>query len=258
LITLTTDFGYRDPFVGVIKGVILGINPWARIVDITHGISPHNIVEAAFAIEESYGYFPSGTIHVVVVDPGVGSERRPIAVSANRHTFVGPDNGVFSLIYDSPRTETFHVIHITAKHYFLKSRGGTFHGRDVFAPAAASLSKGLDMSRLGEPITDFVRLPVPRPSVGKGRVDGEVIHMDGFGNAITNIRVEDMEPMGRAGLKVLIKGVELDIKDYYAQGGDGKPHTVINSNGMLEIFIYMGSAATEMGLKTGERVAVTS
>ena len=186
IITLTTDFGSKDPFVGIMKGVMLNINPLITIIDITHTISPQNILEAAIAVEASFSYFPHKTIHVVVVDPGVGSGRRPLLVSADYHYFIGPDNGVFSRIYK--KSESLDVFHVTAEHYFLPQRSATFHGRDVFAPVAAWLAKGIHVERFGDPITDYVTLPLPAPVfLQENTIEGEVVYIDRFGNLITNI-----------------------------------------------------------------------
>ena len=252
MITLTSDFGYRDPFVGMMKGVILEMDPSAQIVDITHGISPHNVKEAAIVISDAYRYFPSGTIHVVVVDPEVGSSRRPIMVLADTHYFIGPDNGVFTEIFNRYKDDA-EVIRITADHYFLQRPGQTFHGRDVFAPIAAPISKKVDVSRLGEPINDYVKINLPMPSTEKNRVSGEVIHIDRFGNAITNIRTKDMMKLN----KVHVKDMVLDVKSCYADGGDGKPHATINSSGRLEIFLFMNSASKVLDMKSGEKVTIT-
>lgn len=253
-VTLTTDFGYTDPFVGMMKGVILGINPSASIIDITHGITPQSVMEAALVIGESYRYFPEGTIHVVVVDPGVGSGRRPILASAGGHFFVGPDNGVFTAVFGaSPK-----VIHLTEERYFLRPGGSTFHGRDVFAPVAAWLSTGLKMEKFGRPVTDYVTLPLPSPRVGKDGVTGEVIHIDRFGNAITNIREREIEPILRKTPtpRVVVDRWEMDIRRFYSDAADNKPHALINSSGYLEIFIYKESAARELDLAVGEAVSV--
>jgi S-adenosylmethionine hydrolase len=257
IITLTTDFGYRDPFVGIMKGVILGINPSARITDITHGISPHNVIEAALLTGESYRYFPKGTIHVVVVDPGVGSGRRPILAEADGHFFVGPDNGVFTKVFDlSP--EPPEVIHLTEEKYFLQAGGSTFHGRDVFAPAAAWLSTGMKKEDFGGPVTDYVTLPLPSPRVGEEGITGEVIHIDRFGNAITNIRGEDMNSLFGSTLapRVKVGDKELDLKRFYEEAEDNEPHTLVNSSGYLEIFVYRGNAAWALGVDVGEKVTV--
>jgi S-adenosylmethionine hydrolase len=252
LITLTTDFGYRDPFVGMMKGVIKVLDPAVEIVDITHGIGAHNIKEAAVVISDSYGYFPGGTVHVVVVDPEVGTKRRPILVMADQHYFIGPDNGVFTEIFNR-HGEDAEVTHLTAEHYFLRSEGQTFHGRDVFAPIAAAVSKKVDVTMLGDPITDYVKVDIPVPSIAKDRVRGEVIHVDRFGNAITNIRLADMKKLD----KVLVKDMELGLKRSYAAAKDDKPHATINSSGRLEVFIYKNSAAKELDIRPGEKVSVT-
>ena len=261
LLTLTTDFGHKDPFAGIMKGVILSINPKARIVDITHGISPHNIREAAFVIAGSYPYFPPKSIHVVVVDPGVGSARRPILVAAQDRYFVGPDNGVFTPVIKSSEV----VIHLTDEKYFLPSRSDTFHGRDIFAPVAAWLSKGIRPSSFGRKITDPVTIELPEarksPSLpfskgGRaGIVEGEVIYIDGFGNAITNIPRTFLEEAG-ADVVVTGAGKKIPLLGFYADARKGKLSAVINSSGFLELFIYMGNAAEKFKLKTGDGVLI--
>src|SRR4030043_1646032 len=218
IITLTTDFGYKDPFIGIMKGVILNINPVVQIVDITHGISPQNVIEAALSIEMSFTAFPHKTIHVIVVDPGVGSSRRPILVVTDYHYFVGPDNGIFSQIFNL--TERLTVIHITAEHYFMPQRSSTFHGRDIFAPVAAWLSRDINVSNFGDTITDYVTIPVPLPvTPAKNTIEGNVIYIDHFGNAITNIKTQKIDELfdnkpGRK-LKVVVKGKEAPLKNYY-------------------------------------------
>ncbi|MDI6889512.1 MAG: SAM-dependent chlorinase/fluorinase [Thermodesulfovibrionales bacterium] len=259
IITLTTDFGYRDPFVGIMKGVILDINPAATIVDITHDIGPQNIMEAAIAIEMSFKFFPHESIHVVIVDPGVGSVRRPILVTTDYYYFVGSDNGVFSLIYNL--SESLNVIHITAEHYFLPQRSSTFHGRDIFAPVAAWFSRGIDISKFGDPITDYVTMPVPAPVlVEKNILEGEVIYIDRFGNAITNIKTKNIDelcstPEGKP--RALVKGIEVPLKNHYSEAGDEGLYSLINSFGYLELFVYRGSASSNFGIAVGEKVVVT-
>lgn len=256
LITLSTDFGTRDPFAGQMKGVILSVNPRAVITDLTHGIPRHDVREAARVIGESHRYFPEGTVHVVVVDPGVGSARRPIIIRAGGHFFVGPDNGVFTLVIrDHPN---FEAIHITAENCFLKSpAGGTFHGRDVFAPVAAWLSKGHKPEKFGNPAQDIATIDIPSPLVKDDMVSGEVSHIDAFGNCISNIRAEDMEGIRKGGkLHVRIKGQALDILRHYSEAADDRPRAVINSDGYVEIFICRGSAARALGVSGGEKVEV--
>jgi S-adenosylmethionine hydrolase len=255
IITLTTDFGYDDPFVGVMKGVILKINPQATVVDLTHGIKPQDIREAAFAIGTHYNYFPDNTIHVVVVDPGVGSKRRPIAVMADRHYFIGPDNGVFSVVYNGGH-EILDVFHLTATHYFLSSPAPTFHGRDIFASTAGWLSKGIEISKFGDQIGDYhkVRLPVPAVTA-EGMLKGEVIHIDRFGNAMTNVKVTDLDrfrgtkPGGS--VKIVVKGKEVPLKTFYAEAAENQLCALINSSGYLELFLNGGNAAASYAISAG-------
>lgn len=259
IITLTTDFGYRDPLVGIMKGVILSINPDVNIVDITHGISKYNVREAALTIGMSYHQFPSSTIHVVVTDPGVGSARRPIMVVTEDYYCIGPDNGVFSLIYSE--SERCEVLHLTADHYFMRDKSTTFHGRDIFAPVASWLSKGVIPSKFGDPVTDFVKLPFPVPSMPtKTTLEGEVIHIDHFGNAITNIKVSDLKLLRSASekgvLRIVAKGKQVPFKQYYSQAEDKGLYALINSMNYLELFIYRGDAASEFNLKVGDTLGV--
>jgi hypothetical protein len=239
---------------------MLSINPSVNIIDITHGISPQNIMEGAFAIETSFASFPHKTIHVVVVDPGVGSSRRPIIVITDHHYFVGPDNGVFSRMYNS-RHETLSVINITAEHYFLPGRSSTFHGRDVFAPVAAWLSRGINVMNFGDPITDYVNIRLPVPVMSKeNTIEGEVIYVDIFGNAITNIQAQKIDellgskPEGKT--KVVVKGKEVAVKEYYSQAEDKSLYSLINSFGYLEFFVRNGSASSDFGITVGDKVSV--
>lgn len=259
VITLTTDFGYKDPFVGIMKGVILNINPPANIVDLTHDISPRNIMEAAFVIEASFKYFPYKTINAVIVDPGVGSIRKPILVATDRHYFVGPDNGVFTRVYAV--AQSVQVIHVTSEHYFLPEKSSTFHGRDVFAPVAAWLSKGIDILNFGEPITDYVTLPIPVPaSPAKNIIEGEVIYLDRFGNLTTNIRHLKMDEftLGNKGKqpKIIINGKEAPLKNSFSEATDGGLYSLINSFGYLELFVNGGNAALIFGLDVGKKVGI--
>src|SRR5437867_549095 len=185
IITLTTDFGVADWFVGTMKGVILGIQPRAVLVDITHEIPPGDIRAGAFALAASQRYFPRGTVHLAVVDPGVGSRRRILAVQTQDFVFVGPDNGVLSCALVSEKVKAVH--HITNSRFFLNPVSRTFHGRDVFAPVAAYLSAGVAIQKLGPPVRDFLRLDWPGPRIGQDKADGEVIYIDRFGNAMKNI-----------------------------------------------------------------------
>lgn len=260
LITLTTDFGIEDPFVGSMKGVILKINPQAEIIDLTHGIRPYDIREAAYAIGMNFRYFPNDTIHIVVVDPGVGSNRRPLIVNTDHHYFIGPDNGVFSYIYGI-RHETLDVVHITSDHYFLSSHSPTFQGRDIFAPVAAWFSRGVKMDKFGGAIEDYVRIPIPFPAATtEGALQGEIILIDRFGNAITNITRADIskfsgdKPQGV--LKILFKEKEVPLKDFYSQAGDDNLYSLINSSDYLEFFIRSGSASSGHKISIGDKVRI--
>lgn len=261
LITLLTDYGTRDSFVANMKGMILKTNPLAQIVDITHEIAPQDIWEAAFTLKSAYSQFPKGTIHLAVVDPGVGSGRRPIIVVTEGFYFVGPDNGLFSLVYRD--AERLRVHQVTAAHYFAPSIGPTFHGRDVFAPVAASLTKGIPSGNFGEEITDFVKLNVPSARRTENSIDGHVVHVDRFGNLITNITFQDLKPIlgeggGSASVSVAIGGRELQgLRKFYAEAAQGQPGALINSNGHLEVFLFRQNARTALAVKRGDAVRVT-
>src|SRR5512145_388947 len=231
LITLMTDYGSRDSFVSSLKGTVLKTNPQAQIVDITHEIAPQDIWEAAFTLREAYTHFPKGTIHLAVVDPGVGSGRRPIIVVTESYYFVGPDNGLFSLVYRD--AERLRVHHITAAHYFIANPGPTFHGRDIFAPVAAWLTKGIPSGNFGEEITDFVKLNVPAVKRTETGLDGHVVHIDRYGNLITNIMFKDIQaliPEGQPGtLTIQVGGKNIQgMKKFYAEAAPGEPGAIIN------------------------------
>ncbi len=261
LITMTTDFGSRDSFAGSMKGVILKINPQAHIVDISHEVGAQDIWEAAFTLKTAYSNFPKGTIHLAVVDPGVGSGRRPIIVVTESYYFVGPDNGIFSLVFQE--AERLRVHHITASHYFLANPGPTFHGRDIFAPVAAWLTKGIPSGNFGEEIEDYVKLNVPVPKKSTNSVDGHVIHIDRFGNVITNISYKDIQSFVPEGavlgpVSVNVAGRKISgLKKFYAEAAPGEPGTIINGSGYLEIFMFKQNARTALSIKRGEAVKLT-
>jgi S-adenosyl-L-methionine hydrolase (adenosine-forming) len=261
IITLTTDFGQNDHFVGVLKGVLLEIVPDARIVDISHAVQAFDVLDGALTISQAYSYFPAGTVHMVIVDPGVGTARRPILVMGERHIFVAPDNGVLSLVYD--REQRLSVRHITAEHYFLQPTSSTFHARDVFAPIAAYAAKGVDTGRFGDEVTDFVRFAAPRPKATDERtLRGVVLKVDRFGNMITNITPEDapkiFEP-GASGFTIIVggKGQIERVCANYAEGGPGEVFGILGSMGFLEISAYRGSAAQLLGAGKGSEVSVS-
>ena len=255
IITLTTDYGTDDHLVGVLKGVILKINPEVQIVDITHGVTPFDLLDGAMAIANAYAYFPPRTIHVVVVDPGVGTERRPLLVSGQNQYFIAPDNGVLSAVYE--KEQNFVVRHLTAEHYFLQPVSKTFHGRDIFAAVAGWLSKNWQPASMGEEITDFKRFALPRPKEADGLLKGVVLKVDSFGNLITNLRSEDL-PEG-----ALEKGeIKLQVGNHavsklvqtFANGNAGEAIAYVGSSGLVEIGLNKGSASKTLGIGRGTAV----
>ena len=260
IITLTTDFGTNDHFVGAIKGVILEIAPDAQVIDISHAVQPFDILDGALTISQAYSYFPSGTVHMVIVDPGVGTVRRAILMTGDRHQFVAPDNGVLSLIYD--REERISVRHITAEHYFLSSPSNTFHARDIFAPVAAYLARGIDPSRFGDEITDYVRFAAPRPKpVDERTLRGVVLKVDRFGNLITNITPQDAPKLFELTppafqIAVGTKGQVTRICSNYAEGAPGEVFAILGSMGFLEISSNRGSAHQLLSAGKGSEVNV--
>ncbi|HEY1802790.1 MAG TPA: SAM-dependent chlorinase/fluorinase [Terriglobales bacterium] len=259
IVTLTTDFGISDHFVGTIKGVILEINPEAEIIDISHSVQPFDVLDGALAISQAYSYFPASTVHLVVVDPGVGTARRPIILSTERHHFVAPDNGVLSLIYG--REERVHVRHVSAQHYFLQPISNTFHGRDIFAPVSAYLSKGVDSEKFGEEITDYVKFNAPKPKpVDQQTLKGVVLKADRFGNLITNITPQDAPMLfgdNPSPFKIVIGKHEItDIKTSYAEGEPGEVFAILNSMGYLEIAANRAPAAQIVGTAKGTEVSI--
>lgn len=240
VISLLTDFGTADYFVGAVKGAILSVNPEAVIADITHEIAPQDISAGAFTLLAAYKTFPAGTIHVAVVDPGVGSIRRPIIVSANKQLFVGPDNGLFTYIYD--REPSHQVFHVTAEKYFRSEPSTTFHGRDIFAPVGAALSNGVKPLAFGPRIDDAVRLPVPlEPEVLKdGDVRARIIHIDRFGNCVTNITRDLVK--SNATLVINRKTIR-KFRTFYGEDSTKSPFAIWGSAGFLELSVNGGSAA---------------
>jgi S-adenosyl-L-methionine hydrolase (adenosine-forming) len=259
VITLTTDYGTSDHLVGTLKGVILKINPEVTIVDITHHVTPYDLLDGALAIGSAFSYFPARTIHVVVVDPGVGTERRPILATADNQYFIAPDNGVLSLVYE--RDPNVVVRHATAEHYYQQPVSKTFHGRDVFAPVAAWLSKGWQTAAMGEEIQDYKRFALPRPKAGDGGLKGVVMRVDGFGNLVTNFRQEDL-PNGAAAERALNLQIGTHavtrLVDTFALGNGNEPIAYFGSSGYLEVAINKGNAAKTLGLGRGTAVTLQS
>ena len=258
IITLTTDYGTNDHLVGVMKGAILRINPDAQIVDITHQVAAFDLLEGALAIASAYAYFPPRSIHVVVVDPGVGTERRPLLVSGQNQYFLAPDNGVLSGVYE--KEQAVVVRHLTSEHYFAQPVSKTFHGRDVFAPVAAWLSKNWQPASMGEEITDYKKFAMPKPKEADGLKKGVVLKVDNFGNLMTNFRAEDLSP------ETLEKGeLSLQVGNHpitrlvptFAVGNADEAIAYIGSSGYLEIGINKGNAARTLGIGRGTPVLLT-
>jgi len=256
IITLTTDFGLTDWFVGTMKGVILEIVPKARIVDITHAILPSDIRAGAFALRSAYGHFPKGTIHVAVVDPGVGTSRRAIGVRTKNHVFVGPDNGVLAWALACEKIIAVHSLDDTK--FFLSNVSQTFHGRDVFAPVAAHLANGLPIRTLGQKLYDYERLPWPKPRLQRSKITGEVVYIDQFGNVITNLDTAALPRMeASAGIEVRLGRKSIGtLSPSYSSVPKGRPIAIIGSTGFLEIGINQGHAARALRISIGTPVTV--
>ena len=250
LITFTTDFGLSDHFVGTMKGVVAGIAPQTRVIDISHDVAPYSVTEAAFVIAEAWPYFPKGTVHVVVVDPGVGSSRRPILAEAGGHFFVAPDNGVLSLVFDA----AVHKVRVISNPKFMRREiSRTFHGRDVFAPAAAHLAKRAKPAAFGKLIHDYVRTWSARPSSkGNDTWRGTILKVDRFGNLITNFAAREFAGITarpfevRAGTKHIHR-----LALTYAETEIGDLFVIVGSSGYLEIAANQVSAAALLGCSAG-------
>ena len=256
IITLTTDFGLSDPFVGIMKGVILGIAPEAQIIDISHEIHSYDILEAAFIIDTSYRYFPAGTIHVIVVDPGVGSARRPMAVTAKEHIFVAPDNGVLSYILNGDiSAQAAFAYWIKNQSLFLNAVSQTFHGRDIFAPVAASLAMGTPIESVGPRITDFVKNALPKPRPQGGKLVAMVLRIDKFGNVITNLKRSHL------GNAFVIRVAGLAITRFcrnFSEAEPGEFFALEGSTGYIELALNQGSAADRLNVRRGAEIELES
>ena len=259
IVTLTTDFGLTEHYAGAMRGVISSINPFVRILDITNGVQSFDVLDGAIAISQAYHYFPPYTIHVVVVDPGVGGPRRPIIAIAGQHFFVGPDNGVLSLVYE--REERISVRQITSEHYFRHPVSHTFHGRDIFAPVAGYLSKGVEITKFGDEIKDYVRFAAPRPKAsGPNAWKGVVLKIDRFGNLMTNITVNDIpqlfQPVPPAFKLTIGKAEVTQVRTSFSQGAQGEVFAVVGSAGFLEICANRVPASRLVGADKGSEVSV--
>ncbi len=258
VISLTTDFGIKDGNVGAMKGVIWSIAPHVHIADLSHTIGPQNIVEAGLIVARAAPYFPAGSIHIIVVDPGVGTARRPIAARLGSQTFVCPDNGVLTLLIQQAERQgqTMEFVHLDRPNYWLKEVSNVFHGRDIFAPAGAHLASGVPLRSIGTHIDDPVRIELPQPRRSGNVWTGQVIHIDHFGNVHTNIRVEHLGEV--PGAVVSICGVE--IRGMVKTFGDlpvGELAALYGSSGDLIISVVNGSAKERLGASIGDPVRVT-
>lgn len=257
IVTLLTDFGTTDHYVGVMKGVILGRSPGATLVDITHQVPPQDVAAGAFVLRSAYPAFPPGTVHLAVVDPGVGSARRPIAVAAGGQLFVGPDNGLFTHVYR--REPGARVFHLADPRFFLHPVSNTFHGRDIFAPVAGALSHGTRPEELGPEVADAVHLPLPLPPTAPpGGVAGSILHIDRFGNCVTTLaRAEVPHGLLEGGFQLRVGGHEIRaLRRFFAAEGeeDGEAFALWGSSELLEIAVNGGSAAERLGLRRGDAV----
>ena len=259
IVTLLSDFGLKDPYVAEMKAVILSICPNATIVDISHQVRKFDIRMGAFILAQAAPYFPEGTIHVAVVDPGVGTKRRPIIIEAKNGLYVGPDNGLLMLA--SQREEVIRIYEIANPRYMLNKVSATFHGRDIFSPAAAHLAKGTSPSDFGSEIFDPVTPSFAKPLIEKGKIRGEVIHIDGFGNVITNITPRDLRKTGfEQGRSLLFRlGDEdliLRLCTAYGDVPRNTPLAIVGSSGFLEVAVNQGDASKTFKAKTGDKTII--
>ena len=253
IITLMTDFSWHNWYLGVMKGVILGINPKARIVDLCHNVSSKDVREGSFILDNSYRYFPAGTVFLCVVDPGVGGKRKNLIVKTERYFFVAPDNGILSSIFERGKVQK--VYHVEPGDYTLKLHGSTFYGRDIFSPIAAHLTLGVPPERMGEELKSVLIVPAIKPFVNeKGEISGRAVYVDTFGNIITNIGEEYLSaifpediPWEECSIRVAGKRIN-GVKKYYKQGEEGKLMALVNSWGYLEIAVNRGNAFEHLGL----------
>lgn len=259
IVTLLTDFGDRDYFVGCMKGVLLSINPGVTIVDLAHEIPPQAVEQAAYVLTSSYRYFPDGTVHVAVVDPGVGTARRALLVTTSRHVFLAPDNGLLSGVLSEERDAVARAI---GDEHRRKAEGATFDGRDLFAPVAAWLTAGRPPDSFGPVIRDPVFLPETAPRREGDALVGRIIYVDRFGNLISNIARRDVDGAfgeNRASVRINIGSATIPaLAASYAAGDARRPHALFNSNGFLEVFTRGGSAAETLKIGVGARIVLVA
>jgi len=262
IITLLTDFGSKDAYVGVMKGVILSVNSSAKIIDISHAVDPQDLIEAAHLIRSCYRYFPEHTVHIVVVDPGVGSDRAIVAIEMKGHVFLAPNNGVLTLLVNEGEIDA--MVRVENPHFFLNPVSQTFHGRDIFAPVGAYISAGIDIHRLGPPLDpqDLVSLDIPKPHIpNEGELMGTIVSIDGFGNCISNI---DSDCLKKFAGKDTEKGFEITIgkniipglSQRYADVAPESPLAIFGSFGYLELAVNCGNAGRSLNIKKGDTLTL--
>jgi len=254
IVALLTDFGLKDHYVGVMKGVVLGINPNARIIDVSHDVPSQAILEGYFLLSNTYRYFPAGTVFVAIVDPGVGSDRAIIGVETDRYFFLAPDNGLLGFLEKDG--EVRRTVALTNRKYFLDPVSNTFHGRDIFAPVAGHLSSGVDLASLGPEVHRLVRITAPTPKLTReGVIVGEVVSIDRFGNLVTNIPGDRLSAADAVEVRVG-KAVIREVVRSYAEAKKGQLLALVGSTGNLEISVNKGNARKKTGAKVGDVVKI--
>jgi len=258
IITLTTDFGLRDEYIGVLKGVIATINPHARVIDLSHAIEAHDLLWVNYLIDKNYDFFPTGTIHTLVVDPGVGTQRDIIIVKAADHFFVCPDNGLITKVVREGNVQ--RVVRLDNSQYWLSRVSNTFHGRDIFAPVAAYLSLGEPMEKMGPVVKNIATIQLPEPELKAGSIRGTVIHIDHFGNLLTNIEDKHIKKLNARPSKLILRIGRRTInglKSAYASVARGDLLAIIGSRRLLEISVNLGSAAALTNAGVGTPVSIS-
>jgi len=259
-ITLTTDFGLEDGYAGILKGVIWRIAPAAQVADLSHAVSPQDILGGALVLECATPYFPTGTVHIAVVDPGVGTRRRPIAAHIGECYFVGPDNGLCTLLLRRAEElcQPVQIVRLNNPRYWLDDVSSSFHGRDIFAPVGAHIANGVPLGELGDAVRDPLLLDIPVPQSFRDGLRGQVIHIDHFGNVATSFRRSHLEHLGRStALEVHYRGqVVRGLAETYGQGRPGSLLAMFDSSGCLALCVVNGNAAHQLGASVGDPVEV--